>query len=113
MKFQIKRTSMWDDKKPCEEAVADKLVSVDVRSVSSPEKLTCMTAEKWYGEGTNHRIINGNIARDLDKRDCYVVKINTLKELMGLQDKYGDLIISTSYIDRATPSIEIYDDYRE
>lgn len=113
MKFQIKRTSIWDDVKPCDEAIEDKLVSVDVRSVSSPDKLSCMTPEKWYSEGTNHRTINGNIARDLDKRDCYTININTLKDLMELQNKYGDLVIGTSYIDRITPSIEIYDDYRE
>jgi len=72
-----------------------------------------MTSEKWYSEGTNHRVINNNIARDLGERDCYMIEINSLNDLMKLQNKYGDIVISTSYIDKTTPSIEIYDDYRE
>lgn len=113
MKFQIRRTSIFDDERPCDEAIKDKIIFTDVRNVDNPNKLTCMTADKWYKQGTNHRIINGNIARDLDKRDCYMIEINTLEELLELKNKYGDLIINTSYIDRKTHSIEIYDNYRE
>lgn len=46
--------------------------------------------------------------------DCWGIEINTIEELMKFQDSVKEeLILGTSYIDDKTPSIEIYDDYRE
>lgn len=112
MKFEINRTSEYG-KKPCEEAVKSTIVNVDIRTVDNPEKLKCMSVEDWYNDGTNHRVINGEIARDFENKDCYTVEINTIEQLIELNNKYGELIIRKSYIDDETPAIEIYDDYRE
>lgn len=44
---------------------------------------------------------------------CWYVDINSLQELLDFAEKYGDIIIGTSYEYGKTPMIEIYDDYRE
>lgn len=103
MKFEIYRTSGFGMQKPCEEAFIDKVIHIDERFSDSPSKLP--DSEKWFSKGSNHRVENGNIKRDLE-REVYVVEINTLSELIDLSNKYGDLIIDKN-------TIEIYDDYRE
>jgi len=45
----------------------------------------------------------------IDGRTFWTIEINTLEELNYLAEKYGEIIISMG----DTPSIEIYDDYRE
>jgi hypothetical protein len=48
----------------------------------------------------------GYIKRQDGMRSCWGIEITSLKELIGLSKKYGDLILNDSLI-------EIYDDYRE
>ena len=114
MLFEIKTTS---GKKP-ENCIPIQLTRVDVRTFKSPEEYNerlGRTYGKWEHEGTNHRILpNGNIARDIGIMDCYGIEINSLEELMKFKDEVNqEIIIGESYIDKVTPSIEIYDDYRE
>ncbi len=113
MKFTIKRTSLWSDEEPCEEATLEHGVYVDVRTSDDPAKVPYYKGESawWYSEGTNHRIEDGHIKRDLP-RDYYVIKIESLDDLVRLSDKYGSLIVGKS-INYTIPTIEIYDDYRE
>lgn len=117
MKFTITRTSLYGDEgKPCEGAIPCEVTIVERRTFKTPEefdeKMSCFEG-KWLEKGTNHRIIDGYIARDIGKKDCWAVEINSLEDLMALQRKYGDLVIETNWADEETPNIEIYDDYRE
>lgn len=66
MEFVVTRTSIWGDKKPCEEAY--------------------QVGELWK------------------------VNIESLEELIKFKEKYGEIILTDDY---DTPSIEIYDYYRE
>lgn len=114
MLFELRTTS---GKKP-KKCIPIQLTRVDVRSFKSPEEYNKRIGKvygKWESEGTNHRVLpNGNIARDIGVEDCYGIEINSLEELMRFKDEVNqEIIISESYIDKITPSIEIYDCYRE
>lgn len=111
MKFYVSRTSMWDGK-PCEEAFQEKYVRVDKRTVNNPKKLKCSDSETWYMEGTNHRVVNGRIARDFEATGWFI-NIDSLADLMKFIKKYGDIAITTFVYNDAYYNLEIYDDWRE
>ena len=119
MLFQIERTSLWDEEKqPCDGCSPITLTEVDVRMFRTPEEYDERLAEyygKWLNTGTNHRINkDGHIARDLGPVKRWGVEINSIEELIALKERVGhELILTTSNTDKVTPSIEIYDDYRE
>lgn len=112
MKYVVIRTSDWYGK-PCDEAFEGTVTNVDIRSVDDPSKLNHISREEWYSKGSNHRLINGNIARDMGLRTVWMIEINTLEELNDFYSKYGTLVIGKSCIDYYSLEIEIYDDYRE
>jgi hypothetical protein len=73
---------------------------VDRRNTDSPEKIPAFKEDKeyankyWYGDGMNHRVVNGCIERDFEDIFC-VIELNTIEELLNLQEKYGtDINIS-------------------
>lgn len=110
MKFKISRTSDWGENQPCEEAFKGKYIYVDERSVDDASKLKYRDAQNdWYSNGSNHRIENGHIKRDF-MQDGWMIKVNSIKQLIDFVSKYGDVVISTHF---GTPEIEIYDTYRE
>lgn len=116
MKFIISRTSLWNDEEPpCEEAVREKSVKTDTRTVDAPEKVPAKFGEDpnwWYSEGFNHRIVNGQIKRDFEHLEWFV-ELSSLEDLLKFKDKHGDLIIRESFDNDSFPQIEIYDNYRE
>lgn len=117
MLFQITRTSLWDDTKPYDKCIPIKLTRVDRRTFRTPEEHDARCAKhssKWFDIGTNHRVENGYIVRDLGTEDLWGLEINSIEELMAFKEAVGaELVISTSYTDWTFPKIEIYDDYRE
>lgn len=119
MRYEITRTSRHEGK-PCEEAFRGELMNIDIRGASAPHKIPAWRAlgkegalAEWLKDGSNHRKINGHIARDMGTRACWFIDIPDLDALMALHEKYGELVIGTSFADYQTPRIEIYDDYRE
>lgn len=121
MEFKISRTSIWGDKKPCKEAYKKEYIREDERGFASPEEFKEKLDEDWFSKGFNHRIITNtkdnydndtHIIRDF-KAEGWFIKINTIEELLKLEEKYGDLIITTLYNNKNIKEIEIYDDYRE
>lgn len=117
MLFQITRTSMWDDEKPHEKCMPITLINVDQRTFKSPEEYDKRLAKmdgNWFSKGSNHRITEKGIARDMGPYPAWGIEINSLEELMNFKEIVGEeLILCTSYTDYTTPMIEIYDDYRE
>lgn len=117
MEFLLKRTSAWDGK-PCKEGISKELVRIDRRTVKTLAEAKLPKHKHWadgfFASGTNHREELGMIARDLEPRKKWIIKINTLEDLIKLNKKYGDLIISQENEYKGIDySIEIYDDYRE
>jgi len=43
--------------------------------------------QDWYGEGKNHRVIDGHIERDFDD-EFLVIELNSLEDLLEFQKKY-------------------------
>lgn len=115
MKFNVRRVSLYEGK-PCAEAYQDTYTYVDRRSTDDPKKIPAyvgLSTDWWYKEGKNHRIIDGEIARDFPDSEAWFVDINSLEELLVFQKKYGSLVIENFYRNSEILSIEICDDYRE
>lgn len=96
-----------------------------VRPIDESYKGTCLQTDSWYttferykekygvdfkSEGINHREVENRIEREREI-DCYLIKIDSLEELLKLEEKYGEIIIYKSYYNY--PVLEIYDYYRE
>lgn len=117
MKFRIDRTSGYEENEaPCDGAFQDTYARVDIRTVCDPAKIyrrETQNTDWWYKEGLNHRVLNGNIARDYPGEVGWFMNIDSLEDLLRFADKYGELIIGRSYGDPNLCSIEIYDTYRE
>jgi hypothetical protein len=113
MRFNIRRTSLWNNEKPCKEAYLIDGFTTDERTVKDPSKLNCGAKDTWYTEGLNHRVVRGYICRDFPTK-LWVVDINSLEKLLKFYEKYGALILDAkSYASKDLLCLEIYDDYRE
>jgi hypothetical protein len=79
--YVCKRASGCEEK-PCDEAFKIVVMYVDQRTWDDPSKITdASTKEDWFARGSNHRIVNGCITRDLYPEEVWAVKIKTLKSL--------------------------------
>ena len=106
MKFKVTRTSSYNEK-PCDEASLTYEPYVDHQNFKTPEDHDKrFLGSPWFSRGTNHRIIDGTIARDLAPTAVWCVQINSLKQLVEFSKKYGELVLKED-------SIEIYDTWRE
>ena len=121
MEFKISRTSLWKDKKPCDNAYRKKIIRVDERGFKSfeehDEKLP--RDKKWLEVGFNHKILPANervdhehIYREFND-EVWAIEINTLEDLLDLKEKYGEIIVKTAYENDSINELEIYDDWRE
>ena len=116
MKCIIKRTSIWGDVQPCDEAEATEATFMDWRTFSHLEdvKKNPLIGEGWLKEGKNHHEENGMVVRELERKKVWVVSISTLKDLLSFSQKHGhSIIVSQSNYKEFPIELEIYDDYRE
>lgn len=67
----------------------------------------------WHRRGTNHRVVNGFIKRDLGPEPCWLIDIESLADLISIIDDSNESIVISTGRDHEPPRIEIYDDYRE
>lgn len=111
MKFEISRTSAWDEC-PCDEAKEEMLTYVDYRSVATlDEGKSKHWFDDWYAGGINHREERGCIACDsLRKRTVWTIDI---VDPLELYEAYGDLCIQRSEYKECYAHLEIYDSWRE
>jgi len=116
MKFHIKRTSSWGDKKPVPNAVMGDALHVHCRTCSEQEFNEKFSNREgmWRSKGKNHRVnSDGHIERDEDASGWFI-EINSLDGLLALSAKEGELVVCSEGHDvKDHPTIEIYDDYRE
>ncbi len=107
------RTSDYQDVKPCDEAFRVPLVAIDTRDVDDPKKIPINegTDGDWYIKGSNHRVEDGRITRDMGIEEVWAVKLVDLQAFTDFVDKYGSCIIARD--DRGFCTIEIYDAFCE
>jgi hypothetical protein len=92
MKFVIS----WEkEDKPFMDCELKEITLVDERMVDDPSKVIyfCGETDWWYKEGTNHRIENGHIKRDLVKPG-WCKEISSLEELLDIVKGRASLKIS-------------------
>ena len=107
MEFKILRTSMFSEEKPCEESFMGHYTPVDERTFKSPEEHDAkFRFDKWTSRGSNHRLTNVGIARDMPQQKCWFVEIASIEDFVKMAKKYGELVFDGD-------EIEIYDTYRE
>lgn len=113
MKFIVTRTSSCSEKQPCEEAKRVKLTVTETLSTDNLNDVPYykMYPHKWGETGTNHRIVDGKCARDVEKM-YWVTNFSSLKAVQGFIQKYGDCVMGMDN-QAGLMTIEIYDDYRE
>jgi len=117
MKFKIQRISEFS-KKPSTEARSEEHGYIDWRTAKTLDEAKLPKNKHWadqfFASGINHREEIGMIARILRDRSICVIEVNTLEELLRLNDKYGSIILrhEDDYHGIAR-RLEIYDDYRE
>ena len=109
--YLVSKTSLRDDsKKPCEEAYKVMMKKIDRRTTDDPAKIPASHGDGawWYKKGTNHRVENGFICRDLGWREAWVVKVYDIYNFIC---EHGECVLSIKH--EGFMEIEIYDDYRE
>ncbi len=121
MKFAIRKTSHWGNgEMPYKTAVQEYVPQYDVRTCTEEYYNNNMPRmrgreteprQKWRDTGTEHTVLpNGHISRRMPQdRLIWTIEIESLEQLMALQNEVGSLVISYDNM----PSIEIYDTYRE
>jgi hypothetical protein len=132
MKFEIRRTSCYDEKPHCD-AIEEIYTRIDSRTISTLKKARELIKEKkwiikWLEEGKNHREIEVNtyqppnsqekfntmIARDIEGDKRWVIEIIDI--FQWLIDLDEEIVLSPPNVNNAIVplfKIEIYDDYRE
>ncbi len=111
-RFIVSRTSVWDNEtSPCEGAVKRPCVRVDRRTTDDPAKIPAHLTKSawWYAGGRNHRVENGQIARDFDD-EAWFIDIQSIRDFVA---KHGRVVIGETWRCDDFLEIEIYDDYRE
>lgn len=112
MIFKVERSSEWAERvQPIEESYKGKCLDTQCLLFPSFEAYEEKNDCSFKDIGMNHRVLpDKTIARDFEI-DCYLIEINTLEELMKLEDKYGSLIVM--HLNYNYPVLEIYDTWRE
>lgn len=98
--------SSSDEDRPCDEAYEVKILQV--ARFSADHLLRTRFASWWHSKGTNHRVENGQICRDMGWEIHWAVKVN---DVMDFVDKHGACVVGRNTEGFAT--IEIYDTWRE
>lgn len=118
MRFTVTRTSdSFSETPPVPGAERDVCLYKDWRTADDPSKIRGYLGQDpeawWYGEGTNHQVVNGMIVRDR-QHEVWFVDVEDLEALVEFADTHGPLVVTGySSVCHEHPSIEIYDDYRE
>lgn len=108
--YLVKRTSSSRGK-PCKGAFEITRKIVDRRTVDDPKKIPANkgTNGDWYEMGTNHRVENGMICRDMGQTTEWAIEIDDVMEFV---DKINCECIFSRLAD-GFAQIEIYDEFRE
>ncbi|EIK0255484.1 hypothetical protein LHE31_000505 [Staphylococcus pseudintermedius] len=111
MEFIIRRSSLWSEDKPLENAYKKQVEYRDIRTLSSFKHYDIKFDEAFTDKGSNHKVNkDGNIERTFIE-EAWCLDVDSLNDLVELS-KQDDVIVSHSK-EYNLPILEIYDDYRE
>jgi|GEM_PF-625746 len=100
MKFIVsnKKVGLTALRKPCAEAKEEEITPLDYRMVSTLEEAKKKVWYKdWIEGGVNHREEGGMVVCEKKQKNKeWVMSINTLEELLDMQNKYGEILIMDS-----------------
>jgi len=116
MIYILRRTSTYDENPlPEDKRVFQKNITfIEIRTLPTPQAFDAkfsFSEGKWLEVGTNHRLINGHIARDLEEVSQWVIDLDD-HELIEFAKTHGNIILQFS-VKSYFPILEIYDSYRE
>lgn len=120
MEYKIRRTSGgYHGGKPHKDAYQRPYIYTDTRTTDDPAKVPMHLgkSEWWYEKGTNHRIEDGKIKRDLHKESGWFIQVEDIHQFLRdlyKEEETSEIVLSIE--DDMNPpmlEIEIYDDYRE
>jgi hypothetical protein len=113
-RFRVSRASDYrdDPNSPCVGAWQEKYFYIDWRTTDDPAKIAAYDRETdwWYNEGTNHRIENGMIARDLEEKGWFI-EFDGLGALLKFIDSKNRVVITDEK--QYHYDLLIYDDWIE
>ncbi len=75
--------------RPCDKAVYMSYTREDRRTTDDPAKIPNYTGESqwWYKDGSNHRVVEGQIVRDLPDKG-WMMQVENMEELLDLLRLY-------------------------
>lgn len=122
MKFRITRTSNRDDRADpnVPGAVPAEFTMIDRWEFASPDEMDPQRREQWFGCGTNHRVENGQVARDGRVEQGWVIEVSSLEALLELVAEAAfdecwthQVVVTPAQGDTRPdlPCLEIFDDY--
>jgi hypothetical protein len=101
MEFIIRRPSVDEDEQPIPGAKRKTVPLVDMRTFKTFEEynnhdyIQSRWPGKWTDRGTNHKIINGGIYREIGSKDIWVMELNRLDDLLAIIEDYGDVTVES------------------
>lgn len=110
MKYIIRRSSMWDKRKPCEGAVQEEVSSWEIRTCSKTE---LMNIEEDAGEYEDVLTDNATWCRKRIKETVWTMDIEDLQKFAQEVDCKIIVFPQRENDIYEIPVVEIYDDWRE
>lgn len=104
MKYHISRNLSYG-RKPCPEAYQDRYSRIDLRTVSSPERIPAFAGSSgdWFERGQHHFNSSSTISRELDDQDWFV----NIDDISSFIAKYGPIKLRACVEDAAPGAMEI------
>jgi len=116
-KYIIRRTSSWDDEKPCEGAVQEELDCFEIRTCSKESLLERNFISKNdlenYENFINSKHNDETWCRKSKKENYFTIDIDNLEKFCNNIDEKIILFPKDYDIGLPYPVIEIYDTWRE
>ncbi|RPF54783.1 hypothetical protein [Abyssicoccus albus] len=114
-KFIVKRaSSLSGSLPPIENCRREEVAYISIRTLPSFEdfdKKYERTEGRWIDNGWGHCVNKRGYIQRYEKRECWVVEVETLDDIMFMVEDYGDIIVG--YSEYVLPVITIYDYYVE
>lgn len=92
--YVVERHGVIDDGPPCEGAHRLSCMRRDGRTTDDPAKVPAYNGGTawWYDEGTNHRVVNGRIERDIPD-ETWIVVFHRFSEFQAFVEKHSPCVV--------------------